>query len=95
VFRLSDVRQFRILHFEDVGNVFMSLYIVRLVKSKRLRWSRDAFCMGETKIRTEFWWGKLLESGYLEDREGDGSITLWWLMEKLCMRLRATGSGSY
>jgi hypothetical protein len=29
----------------------------------------------------EFWWGKLLENGHMEDREG-GKIALKWIVEK-------------
>jgi hypothetical protein len=30
------------------------------------------------KMHAEFWWGNLLESGYLED--GDERITLRWIL---------------
>jgi hypothetical protein len=31
------------------------------------------------EIYTEFWWGNLLDSKYLEDQERDGRISKWIL----------------
>jgi hypothetical protein len=39
-------------------------------------------------MHTEFWRGKLLKSGYLEDREGNGKATRNDFRETGCVRER-------
>jgi hypothetical protein len=37
--------------------------------------------MGKWKMRIEFWKVNLLESGYLDDQEGDRKLILKWIVE--------------
>jgi hypothetical protein len=39
-------------------------------------------------MHTEYWWLNLLEKVYLEDREGDMSMTLRWILGSIVMRVR-------
>jgi hypothetical protein len=36
--------------------------------------------IGETKNASEFLWGNFLENDHLEHQEGDGKITLRWIL---------------
>jgi hypothetical protein len=42
----------------------------------RLSWARHIAWMREKAMQAVFWWGELLESGSLEDKEGGRMIIL-------------------
>ena len=39
--------------------------IVRVIKSRRMRWAGRVACMGRTEVYTGFWWGNLKERDHL------------------------------
>jgi len=50
--------------------------IVRMIKSKRMRWAGRVVRMGKGELYTGLWWGNLREGDHLEGPGVDGSIAL-------------------
>jgi hypothetical protein len=53
-------------------DLFMSPSIVKLVKSRRLRWAQYVAEWGKQEMYTEFWWVNRFENVPVEDRERCG-----------------------
>jgi hypothetical protein len=70
----------RKLHKDELHNLYSSLNIVRVVKSRRMRWAGHAACIGE--VFTEFWLGDPKGRDYWEDLGVGGRITLRWTLER-------------
>jgi hypothetical protein len=49
------------LHNEDLYDLYSSPNIIRVIKSRRMRWVGYAVPMGEGRgeVHTGFWWGNL------------------------------------
>jgi len=69
----------RKLHNEELNDLYSSPSIVRVIKSRRMRWAGHVASMGERKGVYRVWWGNLNERDHLEDPGGDGRITLKWI----------------
>ena len=52
--------QWRKLHNEELNDLYSSPNIVRLIKSRRLRWTGHV-ARTEGEVYTRFWWGNLRE----------------------------------
>ena len=72
------------LHNEELNDLYCSPNIVRVIKSRRMRWTGYVARMGERKGEeyTGFWWGNLREKDHLEDRDLDGRIILCWIFRE-------------
>jgi len=53
--------EFRRLHSEELNDMYSSTSIVRLIKSRRTRWSGHVARRGRGKVYTGFWWGNVKE----------------------------------
>ena len=53
--------EWRKLHNEDVSDPYSSLNIVRVIKSRKIRWAGHVARMGRAEVYTGFWWGHLGE----------------------------------
>jgi hypothetical protein len=51
--------------------------IVRVIKSKRMRWAGHVARMGWKEACIEFWWGNLGERDHLGDPGVDGRVILY------------------
>ena len=51
--------EWRKLHNEELNDLYCSPNIVRLIKSRSMRWAGHVACMGERRGVTGFWWGKI------------------------------------
>ena len=50
-------REWRKLHNEELNDLYCSLNIVRVIKSRSIRWAGHLACMGEVESCAGFWWG--------------------------------------
>jgi hypothetical protein len=66
--------ELRKLHNEELSDLYSLRNIVRVVKSRRMRWAGHVARMRE--VCTGFWWGNLREGDHWEDQDVDGRITL-------------------
>jgi hypothetical protein len=68
-------RFFWIMHEDELPDIQIT-YIVRPVKSRRLRRQGMSFGWGRQAINAKYWYGSVMESVQLQDPVGDGKITL-------------------
>jgi hypothetical protein len=62
----------RRLHNKELYAVYSSPHIIRVIKSRRLRWARHVALTEVKEVHTGFWWGSLREGDHLEDSGVDG-----------------------
>jgi len=74
--------EWRKLHNEELNDLYSSPNIVRVIKSKRMRWTKHVARMGRVEACTGFWWGNLRERDHLGDPCIDGRIILRWIFRK-------------
>jgi hypothetical protein len=60
-------KEWRRLHKEELYGLSSSSNIIRVIKSRRMRWAGHVARMGERRGATGFWWGNLRERDYFED----------------------------
>jgi len=74
--------EWRKLHNEELNDLYCSHNIVRVIKSRRMRWAEHAARMRRGEAYTGFWWGNLRERDHFEDPGVDGRIILRWIFGK-------------
>jgi hypothetical protein len=60
------------LHNEELHNLYSSPSIIRVIKSRRMRWAGNAARMGRGGIHTGYWWESQKERDNWEDQDVDG-----------------------
>jgi hypothetical protein len=70
----------RKLHNDELHDLYFSLNIVRVIKSRRMRWTGHVAHMGE--VLTGFWLGGLKARDHWEDIGIGGRITLKWTLRR-------------
>jgi hypothetical protein len=68
--------EWRKLHNEALNDLYCSLNIVRVIKSRRMRWAVHVAHEGEERCLTGFWWGNQRERDHLGDPVASGRIIL-------------------
>jgi hypothetical protein len=75
--------EWRKLHNEELNDLYSLPSIVRVVKSRRMRWAGHVARMGEEReVCTGRSWGNLRERGHWGDPDGDGRIILRCIFRK-------------
>ena len=75
--------EWRKLHNEELNDLYSSPNIVRVVKSRQMRWAGHVARMGGVEVCTGCWWGSLRDRGHWGDQDVDGRIILRWIFRKL------------
>ena len=75
-------REWRKLSNEVLNDLYSSPNIVRVIKSKRMRWAGHVVRMGEGRDVYRFRWGNLKERDHVKDPGVDGRIILRWIFRK-------------
>jgi hypothetical protein len=75
--------EWRKLYNEELNDLYSLPNIVRVVRSRRMRWAGRVVCMVEERGVTGCWWGNLREKGRWGDTDVDGRIILRWMFRKL------------
>jgi hypothetical protein len=74
--------QWRILHKEELNDLYASPNIIRAIKSRRIRWAGHVARVGEKEVHTGFLWGDLREGDHLGDPGLDWRIILKCIFKK-------------
>jgi hypothetical protein len=72
----------RRLHNEELHNLYTSPNIIRVTKSRRMRWARNVSRMGEMRNVYNILVGNLKGRDHLEDLGVDGRLKLEWVLGK-------------
>jgi hypothetical protein len=56
--------------------------IMRVMKSKRMRWAGVVAWLVRGEACTGFWWENMRERDHLEDPGVDGMVVLRWIFKK-------------
>jgi hypothetical protein len=64
----------RKLHNEELNDLHYSPKVIRMIKSRGMRWTGYVARMGERRGLYKFWWGNLRERTQLGDPSVDGTI---------------------
>jgi hypothetical protein len=68
------------LHNDELHSLYSSLNIVKVIKSRMMRWAGHVARMVEGEVFTRFWLGGLKARGHWEDLGVGGRITLRWTL---------------
>jgi len=74
--------EWRKLHNEELNDLDCSPNIVRVIKSRRMRWAGNVARIGREEAYTGVWWENLMERDDLGDPGVDGRIILKWIFSK-------------
>jgi hypothetical protein len=70
----------RKLRNDELHGLYSPLNIIRVIKSRRMRWAAYVARMGRAKVFTEFWLRGPKGRDHWEDQGVDGRITLGWTL---------------
>ena len=74
--------EWRKLHNEELSDLYCLPNIVRVIKSRRMRWVGHIARIGRGELYKGFWWGNLRERDHLGNPGVDGRIILRWIFRK-------------
>jgi hypothetical protein len=65
----------RKLHNEELHNLYSSPSIIRMIKSRRMRWAGHVVRMG-------YWWESWKAGDHCEDQDVSGWTIIKWILER-------------
>jgi len=74
--------EWRRLQNEELNDLYSSPNIVRVIKSRRMRWAGHVARMSEKRGCIGSWWGNRRERDHWEDLGVDWLIILGWISRK-------------
>ena len=74
--------EWRRLHNEELNDLYSSPNIVRVIKSRRMRWAGHVAGMDEERGCIGCWWGNRREGDDWGDLGVDGWIILGWISRR-------------
>jgi len=74
--------KWRRMHNEELNDLYSSPNIVRVIKSRRMRWAGHVARMGEERGCIGFWWGNRREG----DHWGDLGVYGWLILGRISKR---------
>jgi hypothetical protein len=74
--------EWRKLHNEELRDLNPSPSTIRIIKSRRMRWTEHVARIGEKKIAYRLLWESQKERDRQEDQDVGGWIILEWILEK-------------
>ena len=81
--RMDEVTgEWKRLHNEELNGLYTSPNVVRVIKSRRMRWAGHVARMGEERGRRGSWWGNRRERDRWGDLGVDGWIILGWISRR-------------
>jgi len=81
--RSAEVKgEWRRLHNEELNDFYSSHNVVRVIKSRRMRWAGHVARMGEERECIGCWWGNRREGDHWGDLGVDGLIMLRWISRR-------------
>jgi hypothetical protein len=63
-------------HVEELHNLYSSPSIIRVTKSRRMRWAGHAARIGRRGMHIGYWWESQLGRDHWEDHDVDGLTIL-------------------
>ena len=66
----------------ELNDLYSSLHIARVIKSRRMRWAGHVSRIGEERVCIGFWWGNRREEEHWGDLGVDGWIKLGWISRR-------------
>jgi hypothetical protein len=72
----------RKFHNDEIHSLYSSLNILRVIKSRRMRWAGRVARMGRGEVLTGFWLEGLKARDHWEDLGVGGRITFSWTLGK-------------
>jgi hypothetical protein len=74
--------EWRKLHNEKLNGLYSSPNVVRVIKSRRMRWTGHVARLGRREACIGSWWENLMERDCWGDPSVDGRIILGWIFGK-------------
>jgi len=74
----------RKLHNEELNDLYSSPDIVRVIKSRIMRWGGQVANRERVEVYTGFWWGNMWQRDHLGEPGVEGSIIFLVLQEVGC-----------
>jgi hypothetical protein len=72
----------RKLHNEELHNLYSSTSIIRMIKSRRMRWAGHVARMGEKRNAYGYWW-EIQKRDHWEGQDVGGGTILKWILRKM------------
>jgi hypothetical protein len=80
--RDEETGDWRKLHNEELHNLYSSPNIIKVIKSRRMRWARHVAQMGRRGMLVGYWWKIQKEIDHWEDQDVGGWTISKWIVER-------------